>query len=304
MKFSIVIAVAPKRSAEVISSLKNVCYPKNKYEVIIEVGKNPSENRNKGAKNAKGEIIGFIDDDAMIDKEILKKAEEFFEKYRKIDIVGGPQLTPIDDKGFARISGYALSSIFGVWKISNRYSGKKLNLEADETMLTSANMFCRKKVFKKIKFNPQLFPGEDPDFISQAIKKSMKVAYSPEIKVYHRRRASFFGFAKQIYNYGKTRPKKESIIETLKMPFFIIPSIFLLYMSLLIILALFNKLNFIILLPILAYIVLDIIFTVANALINQDILSILILPLIYPLIHLSYGLGFLVTTIKKLFKGK
>ena len=79
-KFSIVIALAPYRSAEVLKSLKNVKYDKKKYEIIIKKGLNPSENRNYGIKKAKGEIIYFLDDDAIVDKNILKNAEEFFDK--------------------------------------------------------------------------------------------------------------------------------------------------------------------------------------------------------------------------------
>ena len=69
--------------------------------------------------------------------------KEFFEKHKEVDIVGGPQLTPLDEKGFAKISGYALSSKFGAWKLSSRYSITEEKLDVDETALTSANLFCK-----------------------------------------------------------------------------------------------------------------------------------------------------------------
>ena len=83
---------------------------------MLKRGLNPSENRNNGAKRAKGEIIAFLDDDAVIDVNFLKEAEEFFDKHPEIDIVGGAQLTPKWQKGFAKLSGYALSSKFGAGK--------------------------------------------------------------------------------------------------------------------------------------------------------------------------------------------
>ncbi len=220
MRFSLVIPVAPERNAEILDSIKKLDYPKSKYEVIVVRGKNPSENRNKGAKKAKGDIIVFLDDDAIVDKNLLKEAEKFFLNYDS-DIVGGPQLTPHEDKGFAKMSGYALSSIFGAGELVKRYAKKQIKLNADERELTSANLFCRKKVLEKIKFNPALFPGEDPDFIERAKKAGFKVAYSPKIIVYHRRRGTPKELIKQIFNYGKTRPKKESIFKTLKKPFFL-----------------------------------------------------------------------------------
>jgi len=305
-KFSIVIALAPNREAEIVKSLKKINYGKNNFEIIIERGRNPSKNRNKGTKKAKGEIVVFLDDDAIIDKNILKNAEKFFNKYPQIDIVGGPQLTPKDEKGFAKISGYALSCKFGAWKISNRYSGEKLILNADETMLTSANMFCKKKVFEKIRFNPLLYPGEDPDFIARAIKEGFKIAYCPEIIVYHRRRSNLLKLMKQIYYYGKTRPKKESLKETLKMPFFIVPSIFLVYLVFLLLFLIFktnsSSLKLIILTPLLIYFILNLSFSLANSITNKDFFAIFLLPFIYFAIHLSYGLGFLISTLKNIFK--
>ena len=146
-KFSIIVASALERNAEVVESLMKVNYNKNKYEIIVEKGRNPSENRNRGIKKAKGEILGFIDDDAIVDRNLLKNVEGFFGKHGDIDIVGGPQLTPKSDKLFARVSGYALESYFGTHKMSKRYKKGELDLDADEFSLSSANCFVKKDIF-------------------------------------------------------------------------------------------------------------------------------------------------------------
>lgn len=315
MKFSLVIPVAPERNAEIIESLKEIDYPKSEFHVVVVRGKNPSENRNKGVEKSRGEIIGFLDDDAIADREMLKKVERFFEIYPEIDIVGGPQLTPSEDKGFAKISGYALSSVFGAWKIANRYSGKNIKLNADETMLTSANLFCKRKVFDRIKFNPKLYPGEDPDFISKAGKYGFKVAFSPDLVIYHKRRQTLSELARQIYNYGVVRPKKESFAETLKMPFFLVPSLFLFYLAFLATYLIFNleitgsvvgasgvrSLDFFFSLPLFIYIGLSILFSFYNSVINRDLKAFSMLPLIYLAIHLSYGFGFIKGTFENIF---
>ena len=314
MRFSLIIPVAPERDAGIIESIKNLKYPKSEFHVIVVRGKNPSENRNKGVEKAIGEILVFLDDDAIVDKNLLKQADRFFKQYPEIDIVGGPQLTPIDEKGFSKISGYALSSIFGAWKIANRYSGKEMNLNADETMLTSANLFCKKKVFEKIKFNPLLFPGEDPDFICKAEKIGFKIAYFPGIIVYHKRRASLKKLAKQIYNYGVTRPKKESLKDSIKKPFFLIPSLFLIYLVFLSVFLVFNtaitggvtgfqtkEISFLLFLPLILYLIINLLFSMNNALINRDLSALWNLPYIYFIIHMSYGFGFLKSTLKNIF---
>ena len=105
----------------------------------------------------------------------LMENERFFENNRDIDIIGGPQLTPKTDGWFARVSGYALESYFGTSKMSKRYKVGKLDLNADENSLTSANCFARRSVFKKIdSFNVKLYPGEDPEFFARAKKNRTK----------------------------------------------------------------------------------------------------------------------------------
>src|SRR3989344_8023460 len=100
MRFSLVIPLAPGRDAPILESIKQLDYQKNEFHVVVVKGKNPSENRNKGAEKSKGEIIAFLDDDANLDKNFLKNVENFFNEYPLVDVVGGPQLTPSDDTGF------------------------------------------------------------------------------------------------------------------------------------------------------------------------------------------------------------
>ena len=166
-------------------------------------------------------------------------------------------------------------------------------------MLTSANLFCRKNVLKKVLFDLSLFPGEDPKFISDAKKSGLAVSYSPEITVYHRRRGSIFGLMKQIYSYGMTRVKKESLKETLKMPFFFIPSIFILYILLLILFSILSGLDLILFSPLLAYMIISLIEALSIAISKKDIAAFFVLPFIFLAIHLSYGTGFMISLIKK-----
>ncbi len=297
MKFSLVIPLGPGRNAEVIDSIKKSDYPEKKYEIIVKEGSNPSDNRNNGAKESKGEIIGFLDDDAVIDENLLKKAEEFFEKHKETDIVGGAQLTPEWQRGFAKISGYALSSKFGAWNMGSRYSQQKLNLNADETMLTSANLFCRREVMKKIQFDSKLFPGEDPKFIEDAKRAGLRVAYSPDLILYHKRRETNNALIKQIASYGRTRTRKENFLKTLKKPFFLIPSLFVIYLFLLLILIFleFFKISTfpieIFSFPLVFYTGLDLIFSFYEAIKNRHLAAFVPLLFIFPIIHLSYGFG-------------
>ena len=287
MKFSIVIPIAPNRDAEVVESLKKIDYPKDDYEIIIEKGTNTSENRNNGVKKAKFDTILFLDDDAYLEKDLLKNINSFLEDNSDVDIVGGVQLTPKDDTRFGKVSGVALSSFFGAYKMSNRYLGNKINLNASEKDLTSAICVVKKRVFNKIGgFDKKYFPGEDPEFFTRAKENGFKIASDPNIKIYHKRRPTLSSLFILIYLYCLVRPK----ITICSMdPVFAIPSMFLVYLVLLPFLVFVNKLF---LIPLLLYVVIALLFSFYESIKNKK--ALFLLPFLYLTIHLAYGLGFIV----------
>ena len=216
-----------------------------------------------------------------------------------------------------------MTSKFGAYIVSHRYSQRKENFNADESMLTSANLICRKKVFNTIKFDVNLFPGEDPKFIDDAKKSGFKIAYVPDIIVYHKRRPTIISFMKQMFNYGKTRPFKEDFFETLNKPYFLVPSLFLIYLVLFFALMFSNLtitgnaissgywvfakipfFSFVHFIPATAYVILAFLFSIHDALKNHDFKAVFFLPLIYFIIHVSYGSGMIWGYIKKNFTGK
>ncbi len=287
VRLSVIVPLGAKRENYVQGSLKE---QRDKVNILIEIGPNPSENRNRGIKKIKTEFVGFMNGHTIAPNNWSFNVINFFLNNPEIDIVGGPQITSKDENNFGRICGYALSSPFGSGGVYKRYCGKKTIFNADESHLTSANLICRKKVFEKVRFDESIYPGEDPKFISDAKFTGFKIAYSPEIIVYNKRRENLISLAKQIFNYGKTRPKKEKFIVTLKKPYFVIPTLFFLYLLFLPTLAIFNKLFFI---PVILYFMLMVIFTIIESIKNKDTLAIILLPFIFFIIHMSYGGGFL-----------
>jgi len=301
LKFSLVIPVAPNRKCEILESIKELDYPKEKFETIIEMGTNPSVNRNKGAERSKGEIIAFLDDDAKLDKNYLKEAEKFFDEHLEIDIIGGPQLTPKDDKFFAKITGLAMSSFFGSHKMSIRYKRAKENLNADETSLTSANCFVRREVMDKIKFNPALFPGEDPEFFTQAKNNGFKIAYTPNIIIYHRRRPNLRAFCKQFFSYGRSRVEMKNILKERVDLLFLLPVFFMFYLIALPFLVWINKLFWI---PFLIYLLIALFFSLLLSIKQRNLIVFFVLPIIYIFLHLSYALGIIYRLLNPKKEGK
>jgi len=292
-KFSIVIPIGIGRKAPVLDSIKKL---KEKPQILLIEGSNPPRNRNEGIKKSKGEFIGFLNAHSTIKKDWIAQTRLFFKKNSEIDIVGGPQLTSKEEGIFGRASGEALNSKFGSAAISKRYKPSKESLDADETMITSANLICRKRVFDKTRFDENIYPGEDPKFIEDAKSAGFKVAYSPRIQVYNFRRTNLKGLAKQIFNYGKTRPQKEGLLKTIKKPFFLVPSLFVIY---LLALSFLWSLSSFFIIPLYLYLVLVIAFSLRGAIRNKSIFFIFLLPFIFITIHLSYGVGFIIGSLWK-----
>lgn len=295
-KISLIVPIS-KKTKPIIK--ENLSDSKGKIDLIIVEGENPSRNRNIGIKKSKNDLIAFTNAHSILGESWHRNVTSFFNEYPEFHIVGGPQKTHPSESSFGKASGFALESLFGSAGVSNRYNGLKIVFDANEIHLTSANLICKKEVLKKVKFDEKLYPGEDPKFISDCISSGFKLAFHPDIVIYNRRRNSFFPLAKQIFNYGFVRPKKESFKKTLIKPAFLIPSVFLMY---LISLPFIYSYSTYLLFPGVLYLILDILFSTLGAIKNRSIYQLFLLILIYPVIHISYGLGYLIGLLNRIFR--
>lgn len=306
--FSLVIPIAPGRKAEILESLKHVDYPKEKIEVLIEEGTNTSRNRNVCIGKANGKYIGILDDDGFVDKDLLNNVEDFFEKHPEIDILGGPQLTPESDGFFAKTSGYVIGSFFGSLKMRYRYVPGELNLNADETMITTAVCFLRKEVFEKIRgFDTRLWPGEDPEFFARAKRNRLRIGYNPNVYIYHKRRSNLKSFAIQFFKYGSVALKGEKKKSTGIL--FFMPMFFLFYLILLpFLLSIFTILNFNdifsigALAPLALYVGIALLSSIYLAIKNKNMASLFVMPFLYFVLHISYGLGILTSLFENVLR--
>ncbi|PIN94833.1 hypothetical protein COU61_00225 [Candidatus Pacearchaeota archaeon CG10_big_fil_rev_8_21_14_0_10_35_13] len=197
-------------------------FEKTRY---IKVGKvPPSEKRNLGVRESRGEIIAFIDDDAYPEKKWLENADKTFEDESIVGI-GGPGILPEKSTFFQKVSNkvYALSSRFtGI-----RYEkGKKREINDWPT----CNFLVRKKDFLKAGgFNSKYWGGEDTQVCYSLIKSGKRIVYDPEVIVHHHTRKTLRNHLKQTLFWGMWRGffmrlyPKNSI-----KPIFFMPALFVL----------------------------------------------------------------------------
>ena len=163
----------------------------------------PALKRNLAIRDAKGEILIFIDDDAYPQEDFLEVLEEDF-KDKNVVAVGGPAVTPKESRFWQRVSGATfLSSLSGGFPQRYRPIGKK-EFVAD---WPSVNLSIRKNVFEELGgFAVDYWPGEDTKLgFDLLVKKNARILYDPNLVVYHHRREGLMKHIKQVSGYGLHR---------------------------------------------------------------------------------------------------
>lgn len=185
----------------------------------------PPKKRDIGAKEAEGEILAFLDDDAYPKKNWLKEAVSIFKESEKFGCVCGPAITPEDDSILQKGSGLIYSSSL----VSGNYVFRYIPKERKEVFdFPSCNFLIRKKLFNQVGgFDKPFWPGEDTFLCLKVLEADKKMIYSPKVLVYHHRRSLFKGHLNQIKSYALHRGYfvKKYPRTSLRFEYFI-PSIF------------------------------------------------------------------------------
>jgi len=169
---------------------------------IITSGRaSPAMARNIGAREARGAILAFIDDDAYPAKDWLEKALGDFED-KAVGAVGGPSLVPPQATFFQQVSNK-------VFELSSSRTGRRYSRGARKTEVDvwpTCNFFVRKTIFDTLGgFSDKYWGGEDTTFCYDLVKAGVKILYDPDVLVYHHPRKTFKQHVRQIYFWGLWR---------------------------------------------------------------------------------------------------
>ncbi len=193
----------------------------------IPTGKvRPAEKRNMGIRAATGEIVAFLDDDAVPLEGWLENAIPYFTN-PDIGAVGGPAITPHDDPFMARMGGRIYNNFFVSGQYRRRYTPTRVCEEDD---LPSCNLFVRKESVEKLGgFDTNYWPGEDTILCLGVVHKlKQRMIYDPRVLVTHHRRPLFLPHLRQIGRYARHRGFFwRRFPETSRRFSYMIPSLFL-----------------------------------------------------------------------------
>ena len=300
MKFPTFSIILPRReedSAEqAIQAILRSDYPPECLEIIETIGHHPSTQRNRAAAAAGGEVLYFLDNDSIVSPTLFRRVARHYadDNPRGAIAIGGPNVTPAADSAFQQLVGHALSSPFAHANMAARYLPIGGVREAGEQELILCNLSIRRDVFlKEDGFNEQLYPNEENEFITRLRRKGYRFLYDPAAVVSRSRRTNMTAFLRQMFGYGRGRAR-QTVVEggSLHSLLFFLPSALLLY--LLAAPVLIPRLGWSGWFPGIVYGI----GAAASAFFHcgwrqRQWKFVLLLPLCYLLMHVSYGLGLL-----------
>ena len=136
--------------------------------------------RNRGVEASTGDIIIFLDDDMLTEKDLIEKHIQYHVKTPGIIVSGNGYRNPDDAKhDFDKF----LVKVETGWKKQSGGSGeitfKKFNF-------TACNMSLPRQVFEQLGgFDTRFSDGEDFDFAVRAINNSIRIIYDNTLLAWH-----------------------------------------------------------------------------------------------------------------------
>ena len=285
--FSFIIPVKPGGFIAALAALRQLQGAEHPFEILIAEGCSPSRQRNLAAREANGEIIYFLDDDALVSRECLELCARIMAE-PAVAVVGGPSLTPPSDSLLQQLFGSALSSLLGAGGVRNRYRSSGVTRSTSDKELILCNLAIRRNVFLDSGgFDERLYPNEENELLDRILSQGMQLIHAPKMAIQRSQRRTLRLFVRQMFGYGRGRAQQTLIAGPGTVIGFA-PLFFLLYLFLLP----FVSHNPLTLAPLFTYLVLVIIFSVAGVIASRSFTRLLLI-LLYPLMHIANGCGLL-----------
>lgn len=192
------ILIIDNNSSDGTSAIKDNCIEYTSVKYFLETSQGLSNARNRGIKEAKGDILVFFDDDIDIDHNYFTILNKLFED-DSINIVGGKVLPyKVDIPSWLPPKFNYLVSVFDL--------GDDIKY-VDKVM--GANYAMRRNVADQVGlYNPDLgrngtllFGGEEVDYLKRAANIGFKTLYHPELVVFHKINEKLT--TKYVYEYSQ-----------------------------------------------------------------------------------------------------
>jgi len=252
---------------------------------------------NRALNEAKGDIIIRVDGHCEIAPDYIQKCLECLERINAVCVGGSTDHVASGLVG--KSIKMAQSSFFGVGGVSFRK-----NVEKGKYVDTLAFGAYKREVFDQLGgYDEELVRNQDDEFNFRMIQNDMKIWLDQSIKSTYTQRNSYRGLFKQYFQYGfykiRVIQKRRGIASWRH----VVPGLFVLILLFGLSIFLFTGNNNPILslcLPYLSFSLFATIFELIKT--PSNLISVMMLPVTFFILHISYGLGFLMGFIYFLHK--
>ncbi|WP_209329037.1 glycosyltransferase [Lunatimonas salinarum] len=154
--------------------------------------------RNKGMQQAKGDFFVFLDSDCMLPPDYLSRVAAAVSD-RGLDAFGGPDRAREDFDLLQLAMNYSMTSFWTTGGIRGKLK------DPAKYQARGYNMGFSKEVFEELGGFRDANRAEDIEVSIRIKKAGFKLELVQDAWVYHHRKSSLWGFAKQSYQFGKNR---------------------------------------------------------------------------------------------------
>lgn len=256
---------------------------------------------NIGIKASNGDIIIRIDAHCTYPANYFTSLIDNLNELNA-DNVGGVILTkPANSSAIAKAISMAMSHPFGVGNSSFRIGCNKV-IEVD-----TVPFGCfRRTLFDRLGFfDTDLIRNQDDEFNARIIKNGGKIYLIPGIEITYYARDQISKVGQMFYQYGLFKPlvnKKLGSAATLRQ---FIPLLFVFGVMLSALISLFvRSLLFITILLIIIYTLFSLWFSIIESIRQRSLRNLFLLPVVFLVIHVSYGWGYMIGIFQFLILGK
>jgi len=287
---SIIIPTKPGQDEILaVTAARQLDYPKDRLEILVARGKQPSVQRNVALRAARGELIYFLDDDAVAAPGNPRRALTHFAD-PQVKMLGGPSLCPPNAPLLEQVFAVVLASWLAFGPSRARYDPVGDVRATGEKELILCNLMARRDAVLELGgFDEALYPNEENALMDGLQQRGARLVYDPQFIAHRRPRRTLKAFCRMLFNYGRGRAEQFRLHPTPGSALNFVPPLFCAYLVLAPVLA--AVIGWVAFAPLGVYLLVVLLQTLASMVTKGFLRSALAMPLLIAS-HIFYGLGF------------